>query len=285
MRVSEFDVFKNQDYAETLVKEGVVKIPFLSNEQLQKLNAFYFEMHPNDDLPALYDGIHMTIWHSDLDYKLKVRDTIKSIIADAFEDDFSDYRALSHQFIVKKQGNETIFPIHQDWSIVDENKFFSLNIWIPLHDVDANNGAMWIVKGSHKIDRKIRGAGILFPDYTKMILELKPYMTSFDMKAGEALIFYHSTIHGSPHNQSENSRKVVQVSLLPKEAPMQVYFQKNENSPLEIHLPEDDFNFKYNKIREDSFTTPPTKLASSVIRNYSSNEKTIHQILEEISDK
>lgn len=283
MKVNEFSVFKNQDYAETLVKDGVVKIPFLSKEHLQKLNEFYFEMHPNDDLPALYDGIHMTIWHSDLDYKFKIRDNIKSIIAEAFEDNFSDYRALSQQFIVKKQGSETTFPIHQDWSIVDENKFFSLNIWIPLHDVDASNGAMWIVKGSHKIDRKIRGAGILFPDYTKMISELKPYMTSFDMKAGEALIFYHSTIHGSPYNQSENARKVVQVSLLPKDAQFQIYFQKNENSPLEIHLPEEDFNFKYEKIREDSFTTPPTKLAESVVRNYSSYEKTIRQILEAIN--
>lgn len=280
MNVSEFQVFKNQDFAKTLVKDGVVKIPFLSNQQLKQLNDFYLEMHPDDNLPALYDGIYMTIWHSDLDYKLKVRDTIKQIISAAFEENFIKYRALSQQFIIKKPGKETTFPIHQDWAIVDEEKYFSLNIWIPLHDVNEKNGAMWIVKGSHNIERKIRGAGILFPDYTQMIEELKPYMTSFDMNAGEALIFYHSTIHGSPHNQSEESRKVIQVSLLPQEAPMQVYFQKNENSPLEIHLPEEDFNFKYEKIREDSFTTPPTKLANSVIRNYSKAESSISQIID-----
>ncbi|NBX81404.1 MAG: hypothetical protein EBQ94_13710 [Flavobacteriales bacterium] len=278
MRVSEFSMFKNQDYAETLVKEGVVKIPFLSNEQLQKLNEFYFEMHPDDDLPALYDGIHMTIWHSDLEYKFKIRDNIKLIIAKAFEDNFLNYRALSHQFIVKKQGSVTTFPIHQDWSIVDENKFFSLNIWIPLHDVDASNGAMWIVKGSHKIDRKIRGAGILFPDYTKMFSELKPFMTSYDMKAGEALIFYHSTIHGSPCNQSENSRKVVQVSLLPKEAIKQIFFQKDEFSLLEIHYPKDDFSFEYNSIREESLSIPPTKHSFTTMESQKMNRIPFEEI-------
>ena len=184
MKVSEFSVFKNPEYAESLIKDGVVKIPFLSVEQLSELNDFYVEMHPNDDLPALYDGIHMTIWHSDLAYKLKVRDTIKQIISDAFEENFINYRALSQQFIIKKQGSETTFPIHQDWAIVDEEKYFSLNIWIPLHDVDERNGAMWIVKGSHKIGNTIRGAGILFPNYQPYLDELKPYMTSFNMKAG-----------------------------------------------------------------------------------------------------
>jgi hypothetical protein len=157
-----------------------------------------------------------------------------------------------------------------------------LNIWIPLQDVDEKNGAMWIVKGSHKIDRKIRGAGILFPDYYSILNELKPYMTSFSMKAGEALLFYHCTIHGSPANQSHNPRIVVQVSLIPSQAPLQIYFQKQPLAPLEIHSPDDDFVFKYNRIREDSEIMPPTAQPVEVKNSFAQHNISLMDVLKAV---
>ena len=60
---------------------------------------------------------------------------------------------------------------------------------MPLQDVNENNGAMWILKKSHNINRPIRGAGYLFPNYGPILEELKKRATLFSMKAGEALIF------------------------------------------------------------------------------------------------
>jgi hypothetical protein len=278
MITTEKNIFKNIEYAETLKSDGVIKIPFLKDDELEKLNSFYDESHPQEVPPTMYDGIHMTIWHSDLDYKLKIRDGIKSIITPAFERNFVDYRALSQQFIVKKKGPETTFPIHQDWSIVDESQHFSLNIWIPMQDVDASNGAMWIIKGSHRLGNKIRGAGTLFPNFHPHLDLLKPLMTSFNMKAGEALIFYHSTIHGSPYNQVEKPRKTIQVTLLPIKTPLHVYFQKSPNDPIEVHHPIDDFNFYYNKIREESSTKPPTDKPIGIIEQQITEEINIQQL-------
>jgi hypothetical protein len=268
MKLSEDNVFKNKAFAYELQELGVVKIPFLSDTELSELNQFYNNEHPTGQPPTMYDGIHMTTWHKNLDYKLHIKSQLKKIIDPACERVFVNYRAISQQFIVKLQGNETTFPIHQDWAIVDENKYFSLNLWIPLQDVDEKNGSMYIVRGSHKINKKIRGAGILFPNYHQYLDFLKPQMIQFDVKAGEALIFYHSTIHGSPYNQCENARKVVQVSVLPKEAPIQIYFQSEKDSPLEIHHPEDDFNFYYNDIREESETRPPTDKPSELVYGF-----------------
>jgi len=282
MLAKEEDIFKLEELAAQLKEDGVIKIPFLNADELNKLNEFYNQLHPDGNPPAMYDGIHMTIWHSDLNYKLKIRDEIKEILKPSFERNFQDYRAISQQFIVKQKGEKTIFPIHQDWSIVDEEKYFSLNIWIPLQDVDESNGAMWIVKGSHKIGNKVRGAGVLFPDFYSSIEKLKPYTTSFPMKAGEALIFYHSTIHGSPHNQSENPRITIQVTLLPQEAPMHIYFQKDDNSPLEIHNPVDDFNFYYNQIREDSQTIPPTNSPTEIRASEIPFKFSIEKIIESV---
>jgi hypothetical protein len=253
-----FASLKNQEHFNTLSKKGVVKMPFLNDEELDEIRALYQEMHGTSDPPTLYNGIHMTIWHSDTEYKLKINRRLSEIIEPACERTFENYRALSQQFIVKMKGNQTTFPIHQDWSIVDETKYLSFNLWIPIYDVNENNGAMWIVEGSHNIKRKVRGAGYLFPNYYEVLDELRPYMTSYSVKAGEALLFFHNTIHGSPHNNTEQPRIVAQISVIPKDAPMQIYFQNGPNSQLEVHRPADDFTFHYDKIREESETRPPT---------------------------
>ena len=277
-RVSEFEIFQSYEQASSLRKNGVICVPFLDEDGLKLIDKIYDKTNINGVIPSLSNGIHMTIWHHDTSYKLNIREELEKVLTPYFEKIFKNYRAISQQFIIKMPGKETTFPIHQDWNIVDESKYFSLNIWIPLHDVDENNGAMWIVKGSHKLNQPIRGAGNLFPNYHTLINDLGPYMTNYPMKAGEALIFYHSTIHGSPANTSNEPRKIVQVSVLPKEAPMQIYFQPPGTNTVEIHNPEDNFNFLYNNIREESEFRSPTDNCSGKIANYKLKSVSIKSI-------
>lgn len=278
----EQELFQNYEFADTLKKEGVVKIPFFTVDELKLLQEYYEHLHGSNNPPTLYYGIHMTIWHSDINYKMAVHNKLKELFQVACERNFKNYRAIGHQFITKLKGIETTFPIHQDWAIVDEDKYISLNLWFPLQDVDEKNGAMWIVKGSHKIKQNIRGAGSLFPNYAQYFDEFKPYLSSFPMRAGEALLFYHSTLHGSPHNQTDKFRAVVQISILPKEAPLQIYFQKSENSQLEVHEPNDNFIFNYNKIREDSEVIAPTKNPTKILPPHYLINKSFDEILKEI---
>ncbi|MBI1286599.1 MAG: hypothetical protein GC178_03380 [Flavobacteriales bacterium] len=252
------DIVIEKKFSDDLVKYGVVRIPFLTPDELQQVKDFYAEMHQGMEPPTMYSRIHMTIWHSDLEYKLKVYEGLKAILQPACDRAFQNYRAISHQFIVKMPGAETDFPVHQDWSIVDEYKYPSFNLWLALHDVDESNGAMWVVHGTHNLNRKVRGPGYLFPDYTGILDELRPSMSQYPLKAGQAALFYHSTVHGSPRNLSNEPRIAVQVSIIPKEAPLQVYFQRTPNDKLEVHRPEDNFAFGYEKVREESFTRPPT---------------------------
>ncbi len=207
----------------------------------------------------------MTIWDSDRAYKLGINTRLREILKAACDRTFKDYRALTQQFIVKRKGSDTTFPIHQDWSIVDELKYPSFNLWIPLQDVNENNGAMRIVKGSHRLPRKVRGAGYLFPNYYDLMDDLQPHLTTYSMKAGEALLFFHCTLHGSPYNNAEGHRAVTQISVIPEDAPMQIYFQRSQGAPLEIHHPADDFTFYYDKIREESETRPPTGKPTEIL--------------------
>lgn len=273
-------MFQNKTHEETLKKEGFVIIPFLNDEELKELQKFYSDAHPNDEIPDMRYGIHMTSWCKDGQYKQDITNGLKRILQPSSERTFEDFRSNNFVFIIKNKGPYTTFPIHQDWSVIDETKYMSFNVWIPLQDVDQNTGALWIIKGSHRLDRHVRGANILFPDYSYLSKELKPYMHPMNAKAGQAVIFFHSTIHGSPPNVNEKLRKVACFTVLPKEAPLQIFFQKDEKSPLEIHQPDDAFMFKYEDINSESFVKPPTEHPVKVLPSYHCQKVTMEELIE-----
>ena len=110
---------------------------------------------------------------------------------------------------------------------------------------------------SHRLTANIRGAGQLFPNYMDAMEELRPYMANFPMKAGEALVFRHSTIHGSPPNLSDQPRVVAAASIIPAQADLRIHFQAIGSDKIEVVSPEDDFIYHYDSLREDSVKAPP----------------------------
>jgi len=242
-----------------LQKKGYVVIPFLTDSEVIELNNFFQEVHNSDTPPEFIDGIHMTTWCKDAAYKQRVSEYLTQIFESATNHYFDNCRRLNHVFIVKNNGKHTTFKVHQDWNVVDENKFESVNVWVPLHDVDEKSGALWVLPGSHKIKRRIRGAGYLFPDYSAYFDELEKESISVKLKAGEAIVFYHSLIHGSPPNQAIQDRRAACFSVIPKEAPLCIYFQPTEKAVLEQYEPDDNFIYQYDYLRTESVQRPPGK--------------------------
>ncbi len=251
-------LFKDKILQEELERNGYVIIPFLKEDEVDDLNNFYDTTHNGKEPPNFIENIHMTSWCLNVDYKLSVTNGLKEILNKSADNHFDDVRTLNHVFIIKRKGNDTTFKVHQDWSVIDETKYQSVNVWIPMHDVNEDSGALWLVKGSHKINRKIRGAGYLFPDYSSFTEELQKQAISVKLKRGEAVVFYHSVIHGSPPNKTEPLRKAACFTVIPKQAPLAIYFQKKEGDTLELHEPGDDFMFRYNELRKEAHIIPPT---------------------------
>lgn len=278
-------LFKDPQQQKELEKNGYVVIPFLSGEEVTAINQFYNEMHPGGSPPDFIEGIHMTTWCQDSDYKKKVSSFLENLFAKPTQQFFEHVRRLNHVFIVKKTGKDTTFKVHQDWNVVDENKYESVNVWVPLHDVDENSGALWVLKGSHHIKRKIRGAGYLFPDYSPYFNELEKKSTSVKLKAGEAIVFYHSIIHGSPPNLANTDRKAACFSVIPEEAPLCIYFQPTANDALEQYEPSDDFVFEYNYLRTESLTRPPANKPVKSSPPYQNNKVQLKEIQEFLNPK
>ena len=85
---------------------------------------------------------------------------------------------------------------HQD-AVYARGSLNSVTIWIPLQDVDQNNGCLRIVPKSHKFGLFPNRGGVItdFPDED---------FVHVPMKAGEVLVFSHFTVHRSGENIDDN---------------------------------------------------------------------------------
>ncbi len=261
-------LFSDNKIQSELEKNGFVIIPFLSESEVENLNGFYKAVHNNSEPPNFVENIHMTSWCSDAEYKKTVSDALMNIFNEPSKRYFKNTRRLNNVFIVKRSVKESTFKVHQDWNVVDETKYQSVNVWVPLHDVDENSGALWVLKGSHKINRKIRGAGYLFPDYSKFTNELEKNAISVKLKAGEAIVFYHSVIHGSPPNLANKNREAACFTVIPEVAPLCIYFQPTKDASLELHVPEDDFMFRYKELRLEAHINAPSDKPVNINPSY-----------------
>ncbi|MDX2362341.1 MAG: phytanoyl-CoA dioxygenase family protein [Crocinitomicaceae bacterium] len=261
-------LLKNAELQEHLNVDGYITMPFLNEEELESARTFYDEIHPTGEAPGKIEGIHMTTWCSDYDYKMKVANFLDGLYKRACDENFKDFRRLNNVFIVKETGNGTTFKVHQDWNVVDEKDDFAINVWVPLYDVDETSGALWTVKGSHQIDRHVRGSAYLFPDYSPFYDDLEKVAKSVNLKAGHAIIFYLNVIHGSPPNLGERERIATCFSVIPENAHLSIYFQKQAGDQLEVHEPADDFMFKYDHLRTETLVKPPSEKPVKILPTF-----------------
>ena len=117
----------------------------------------------------------------------------------------------------------SVVPFHQDPSFVDEARWGAANIWIPLVDLDDDNGPLWVVPGSHRFNRGLRGFNQLFA-YDAHEADLKSLARPLYARAGQAILFSHSLFHFSPPTRSDHARPAAGGLLVERGAPLHYNF-------------------------------------------------------------
>lgn len=223
-------------------QNGFAVVPFASAEELQDLKLFY------NTLPETNSkGTYVTMFHPSYEYRKKVEQKIRQLFAAKAENSLINYRVLFTNYMVKEPGPEGDFPVHQDWTYVDETKYASYAFWIPLSDVGATNGALHVVPGSHKFITHLRGPFIYEP-FKELSEEIKKkYSQPVNLKAGEALIWDHRLIHYSLPNLSDQPRIAFTLILVPEEAEVIHCFSLDEEKGRIInkYSVDTDFFFTY----------------------------------------
>ncbi len=118
------------------------------------------------------------------------------------------------------------------------NKY--MGVWVALDDVDENNGALFAVKGSHKLGepdldrmKKIyhpagnvpESSPLLFQAYNQELVRMcethQLQITVFPVQKGDIIIWHPSTLHGGlPHRDLKRSRRSFVMHITPKNTPV-----------------------------------------------------------------
>ncbi|MCB9204966.1 MAG: phytanoyl-CoA dioxygenase family protein [Flavobacteriales bacterium] len=190
---------------------GYSVIPFLNKEACAELSEIYTRHSSKTD-----SGFFCTMFSKSEDERRFVDAGLKKILRPQLERLFPNHEPLFGNFMVKEPGAQSDWPVHQDWTYVDETVSDSFAIWIPLMDLNRLRGHLCVVPGSHKIRNLVRGPGVTDPFRHLHRLIREQLNFPLEMKAGEAIIWNHRTVHFSNPNLSEQTRVAATVILVPK---------------------------------------------------------------------
>lgn len=242
----------NEELEAQFQKDGYVKVPFLTEQEVEELKAYYFDTLPDQggkigpedesvssSMEVTYD---FTFIDKNIDYKKQVFKKITEAFADRVKDYLADYKPIIANFI-RKTENDGEVPLHQNWAFVDEMKCASVSIWCPLVDSNQTNGTLEVVPGSHKRYGKVRGPMIRSEllDINQDII--KECMVPMETKAGNAVILDDSLVHYSSPNQTDGLRLAIQLILIPSDFPSIHYHMDPAKNPEEVHVLEVDHEF------------------------------------------
>lgn len=216
-------------------EKGYVKVPLLDADAVQQLRALYAE-----HLHGKMDGFHTTLLHESATARRTISDAIIHLVEASLRRFLVDYRALVGNFVVKEPGENSVLPVHQDWSVVSEPEFTALNVWCGLQDITVTNGAIRMYPGSQRLARIPRSPSIPNP-YQEAFGQIDAELVTEPVRAGEALIFEGSLVHGSFPNRSGARRLATALIMIPESAQPWHYYYNSKGGKIEKFAIDRDF--------------------------------------------
>lgn len=245
-------IFNEDDLSNQFCENGYVIVDFLKDNHINELLKLYHDLHPNG-----VDGFYTTTFINNVKHRELVNQSIRKICTQRINELFHDYKLLFSSFIVKAPGEKSELIVHQDMTLLDESKYFGMNIWCPLVDLNDTNGAIRVLPKSHRFFKTYRGSSI--PDiYDDVVDEVKSLLQPLHLKAGQAVIFDQSIIHYSPPNLSNQERPVINTFIAHKHATIKIcHWDKGKHADkIEIFDQEDDFLENFENFGHNIFARP-----------------------------
>lgn len=219
-------IFKDDELSALFDKEGYVKIPFLDDRGVDKMLQYAGTV-----MPFFEKCLYKTCSSTDLSSPQLVDDIDQFVsreIRPYVERIFKDYQPLLGNFLIKKPGADSVIPIHQDWTFVDEDQYYSVSIWCALQDTNHSNGNLQVIPRTHKMSKNIRSSPSFVSGFSKIMPQIEEDLIDIPLKAGEAVIYNHALLHASPPNKSTENRVALIFGATHIEAQLVHYFLPDE---------------------------------------------------------
>lgn len=222
-------IFYSSKIQEKFEKDGFAIIRFKDYfvlEQLERIHQEFF----TSEISGLYASHNINSYETNQTISLSIENAIQSL----FKHHFNAVQFILGHYMIKAHSVGDEFQLHQDWSVTDEQIFFSAHLWIPLQDTNYNNGTMFVIPGSHLYFNNYRSGSLNIPRIKRDKL-IDKMIVPVPVKKGEMLIYHPALFHGSYANQSKKNRVAVLVSLLQKDCLLKYFHKDDKKTGLDVY--------------------------------------------------
>lgn len=143
--------------------------------------------------------------------------------------DLSEVELIRLDLSVKPPSPDSELGPHQDFSLIDERRWRSLYLWIPLEDTDEHNGTLHVVPGSHRFTNAIRSQHVPAV-FDEVLPEVHDAAVRLDCRAGDLVLMVSGVVHFSPPNRADRVRLAAHGIVKPTAAPL-VFYYADESTP------------------------------------------------------
>lgn len=240
-------IFENDTFNDQFERSGYITTRLLDSNKMQSLKELAAHlMHDYEEssknVKADYD---LSFFQQNAAAKKLIFDSLWHFFKEPIAKFLPDYEPLIINMFNKKPGTGEV-PIHQNWTFVDEDKYTSVSVWIPLCDVSRKNGTLEVVPGTHFGVSKYRSPSIpwVFKGMETVLKE--KFMQPLELVEGEVGIIDDSVIHYSGDNFSGKDRPTIQLILKPKKAQALHYLGSEDHASVRIYEVDPDFFMSFN---------------------------------------
>jgi hypothetical protein len=231
-------VFAEPTLDEEFARRGYVVVPLLSRHEVDALLKIR-----RDKARKLSTDFCATLMVPDAPYRRDIQEAINAAIPANFTALLSGYKNCSSCFVEKRAHTRNgRVGIHQDLTFVDQAKYAGVNVWVPLVDVDANNGCLNVFPGTHSLVNHVSTVpqGPSPYDSVKAVLAAECGV-AVPMKAGTAMLYDGRLLHSSGENRTSSERPVVGGMCIPKICKPRFYLRRSNGSSTVDVLEADNF--------------------------------------------
>lgn len=218
-------LFINQKFENIFKEKGYIKVSLFSEQEINELQNIYKKFNSTLDEIDLKNNLIYSLFKNSFAENKKFNDELKQVIEPKLNQVFKNFTSGVYSSITKLTNPNNNLQLHQDWSYVDERKYYTVTAWIPLQETYKENGALFFAKQSTKREKRYRSGSFLTHRFDSSSYEVLNYTETLETKVGEVIFFNPRVFHGSHCNKTSNTRAVLNCLITPKKAEM-LHFKK-----------------------------------------------------------
>jgi hypothetical protein len=242
-------LFRDRDKQSAFERDGFVVLDLIGPTEVADLLAFYASLQ---NAPTPQQGFQVSLDDQSPEFVQRITEKLIATAGPSVDRHFEDHQIFTASFVTKAKNPRGFVPPHQDWTFVDESRFWSATVWCPLVDVNADNGALCLLKGSHKFYDHVRPSPSpqYAPPFADQLFNIFPYMKILELRAGQAVVFNNRTLHASPPNTHQQTRIAFGIGITHRDAQLRHYYLlPNKTDLIEGYEVSRGFFYSYNNAR------------------------------------